>query len=291
MHNDLSLKIWGRAEFDTEEAARRILKYLLDAGDYKPEYFGEIPPLKAPFEEKTLQKAIDLLIGKVRREMFPDQVFGRIYLERKKIPKVEYYKLEWRQLTNIPFFPVSSYRIESEYIKDSKRLHSWLEFCIPPLSFHDAWYASFCLDEQWRRDHQFDVRSKPSSARPEGFIAKITRGTDLAKGIPGVYWGTYFGPFYVEWLGREKFERLDCYQIKELETGGILLLLTERPDTWMHNDHQALRRSIIEALGQDAFYDADTIRKEFDALPYVDDYYNFDPASFQKPRRVPKFPF
>lgn len=285
--NDLSLHILGRAVFDTEERARPVLEYLLQAGVFAPQYWGGLPPLRKRFTRENLSKAISLLVNRAG-QVTPDKPSGEIWMERRKQQKAS-YRIEW---IRGPFTPFSKpfYHIDGEYIQEPNHLDAWLDFCWPLLGFHDAWFSAICLRREWE-DHNVLVYKKWRLPDwPDGYKVQHGTGTELQKGVPGVYWGTYFGPFYVDWFGREKFETLPCVEKQELPTGGIFFTTAPTPFDWNKPETRAMQRSVMDHLGADAFFDMQSLRTKMAAIgePFPE---TFDPRELIPPHRVPDFPF
>ena len=114
-------------------------------------------------------------------------------------------------------------------------------------------------------------------------------GVELERGIPGVYWGNYFGPFYVDWFGRKKIEELPCVEKRWLDSGGIFFTTAPTPFDWNSPVARQIQQAVKEHLGEDAFYDFETVRscvRELEPMPN-----RIEPEQFQTPRRVPDFPF
>jgi len=105
-----------------------------------------------------------------------------------------------------------------------------------------------------------------------------------------VYWGTYFGPFYVDWFGREKFETLPCVERHELPKGGIFFTTAPTPLDWDKPETRAMQRSVMDHLGTEAFFDMQALRAKMaaSAEPFAE---SFDPRELIPACRVPEFPF
>lgn len=54
-------------------------------------------------------------------------------------------------------------------------------------------------------------------------------GQKVMEALPGIFWANFFGPDYVDWFGRDKFDRLPCYRLEELPDGGRLILTSPSP--------------------------------------------------------------
>jgi hypothetical protein len=287
MSTKLTTRCFGRADFDTQESAHAVLQYVLRADPFAAERFGSLPPLQKGFSSATLPKAIELLAN------FADQERrwgGDIWLESRREPRVNYH-VQWAYGIPARPFAVSSYRVDAASVKSEGRVAEWLNFCLPLMELHDAWFAAFCLDEEWDHRHYFPVRSRPTASHATGYLVETYDGNALEEGIPGVYWGTYFGSFYVDWLGRDKFEKLPCVEKRELPTGGIFFTTAGRPNEWNTPECQRRQRACKEILGADAFFDTQAVRDALAALPPLERPENVKLSMLQPPRRVPEYPF
>ena len=110
-----------------------------------------------------------------------------------------------------------------------------------------------------------------------------------ARAIPGVFWGNYLGPFYVDWFGRGKFDDLPCVEKRWLDSGGIFFTTASTPFEWNTPAARQLQQAVKEHLGEDAFFDSETVCarvRQLEPIPH-----NFRPEQFQTPRCLPAFPF
>jgi len=158
------------------------------------------------------------------------------------------------------------------------------------LKLHDAWYAAFALSaEKHEKNFLHWYIQHPHARNPEkGVETAGAVGVALHEGIPGVYWGNYFGPFYVDWFGREKFERLPCVEKHWLDTGGIFFTTAPTPFDWDTSDTRQLQKTVKQHLGVDAFFDINIVRQLLAELGPIPEHLRPDDL---QPRRVPEFPF
>jgi hypothetical protein len=80
-------------------------------------------------------------------------------------------------------------------------------------------------------------------------------GDDPEKGIPGLYWMNLFGPLYVNWFGKERFDELPCTTKEFLQGGLAFIQFGKSPDAWPSAEVAAHQRKAIEILGERAFFD------------------------------------
>jgi len=210
-------------------------------------------------------------------------------MERRKRPK-SFFHVEWIRGPTIPF-STPFYHVDAEYMKNPARLTAWLDFCWPLLGLHDAWFAAICLRREWEDHNCLVYKQRELPNWPDGYVMRQGGiGATLEEGIPGVYWGTYFGPFYVDWFGREKFETLPCVEKQELPTGGIFFTTAPTPFDWDKPETRAMQRAVMDHLGADAFFDMQALRAKMAEIgePFPE---SFDPLKLIPPHRVPEFPF
>jgi hypothetical protein len=280
--------IYSRTTFDTEERARDVVSYLLSRPLFVPDRFGEYEPYRRLTPERV-EQAISLVMNQAGQKLDPERVWTSVGFERMRPPRC-FYIVSWAMLPHRAF-EISNYTIEEDFVRKPDHLTEWLEFTFGLLHLHEAWYAQFALNIEslqknfltWRTQHP---RAKDPQKGVEGARGV---GVELEKGIPGVYWGNYFGPFYVEWFGREKFETLPCMEKRWLDTGGIFFTTAPTPFEWDTPTARQLQQAVKDHLGADAFFDIATVRgliRELEPIPET-----MAPEQFQPPRRVPEFPF
>ena len=289
IRHELNVTIYSRIAFDTEERAREIVNYLLAHPRFTPDRAGEYEPLRRLTPERV-EQAVAFIVNRAGQERNPERVFSHVIFARKRRPSCS-FSVRWDWLPHVAFTP-SWYKIEDEFVQMTECLNEWLSFTVGLLDRHDAWYARYALDEERHTNNFLEWRTTggcaPSSKyRVTGRAGGV--GVKLEKGIPGVYWGNYFGAFYVDWLGREKFKELPCVEKRWLDNGGIFFTTAPTPFDWNTPAARQLQQSVKEHLGEDAFYDYETVRacvRELEPLPD-----RVEPEQFQTPRRVPDFPF
>jgi len=274
----------SRATFDSEERARELVNYLLVHPHFAPNYFGQHEPLRR-LTPKRLDEVVDIVINRVGQELDPERVISTVFFARTQSPRCS-YSVEWARLPHKAFSP-SFYHVEQEFVRDPVGLEEWLSFVFGLLRLHEAWYADFALPEESSQKHEITYKQRLAGGK---VIEHTTAsGVFLEHGIPGVYWGNYFGPFYVDWFGREKFETLPCVEKRWLDTGGIFFTTAPTPFDWDTPAARQLQQAVKEYLGADAFFDIETVRwlvRELEPIPET-----MKPEQFQPPRRVPTFPF
>lgn len=71
--------------------------------------------------------------------------------------------------------------------------------------------------------------------------------------LSGLFWANFFGPEYVEALGRDRLISAPCHKIEELSDGGIIVFLSESPLDASGKDYKVRKRELYDYLGEDAF--------------------------------------
>jgi hypothetical protein len=94
-------------------------------------------------------------------------------------------------------------------------------------------------------------------------------GRLLSKSLPGLYWLNYFGPIYVDLIGRQRLLSAPAYEVKPVGNG-ILLALDASPDNWQSAAYRAREQATIAHLGKQYFFSRDdpdrpTIAPNFEA--------------------------
>ena len=277
--------IESRATFVTEERATELVDYLLAHPRFAPDYFGEYEPLRR-LTPRRLAEVIDAVMNRPKLQADPERVFSLVLFARTQAPRCS-YEVRWDRLPHIAF-SASFYRVEQEFVRDPAGLEEWLAFTFGLLRLHAAWYASFELPEEGAAKHVLTWRVQHPRV-PGGVERRGAAGVFLEKGIPGIYWGTYFGPFYVDWFGRERFETLPCVAKRWLDTGGIFFTTAPTPFEWDTPQARQRQQAIKEQLGAEAFFDLEAVRQQVRALEPLPE--GLDPERLLPPRRVQPFPF
>lgn len=278
--------LYSRTNFDTEDHARKLVSYLLAQPRFAPDHYGDNDRTLTP---ERIDDAVSLIVNRVGQELDLERAFSMVFFERKRPPLCS-YRVEWSKLPHRAF-ALSSYDIKCEFIKLPEEVNDWLDFIFGLLELHDAWYALFALDVETQAKNYLSWHRLSARARDQRKGVQGSRGVgvELNKGIPGVYWGNYFGPFYVDWFGHERLESLPCLEKRWLPTGGIFFTTAPTPFDWDTREACELQRGVRDHLGADAFFDIDTVRWVLSALEPIPD--SMEPEQLQPPRRIPPFPF
>ena len=285
---ELVVTIYSRVAFDTEERAKEMVNYLLAHPRFAPDRAGEYEPLRR-LTPARFEQAVASLVNRAGQERNPERVFSDHIFARKRRPSCS-FSVQWARLPHVAF-RLSSYSVEDKFIQKAEHLNEWLSFAVGLLDRHEAWYASYALHEESQRKNfleWFFLRRQVGDQKIAGKRGSGV-GVELERGIPGVYWGNYFGAFYVGWFGREKFKELPCVEKRWLENGGIFFTTAPTPFDWNTPAARQIQQAVKEHLGEDAFYDFEIVRSSVLELEPIPD--RMRPEQFQTPRRVPDFPF
>ncbi|MGD9720829.1 MAG: hypothetical protein AB7O59_14155 [Pirellulales bacterium] len=95
-------------------------------------------------------------------------------------------------------------------------------------------------------------------------------GADIEVAIPGLYWLNYFGPPYVEMLGRERLLTAPAFEAKALGDG-VLLALDESPEAWQQPSYRQREQDVVNHLGPHYFFS----RRDPDRKTIAPDFYAF----------------
>jgi len=284
----LSVRMYSRVQFDSEEHARKLVDYLSRHARFGPDVFGSHEPFrKLTFER--VEQAISLIVNRASQQLDPERVFSITFFQRTRVPRCS-YAVEWCRVPHRPFAkPLCS--IEDGFVKKVEHLEEWLKFIFGMFPFYEPWYASVALTTESNEKNFLSWYTQHPRAKDplKGVRMESAMGLELEKGIPGVYWGNYFSPFYIDWLGRAKFDELPCTEKRWLSTGGIFFTTAATPFDWNSVDSRQLQRQVLTYLGEDAFHDMETIRTLSARMEPLGE--RIKPEQLQSPRRTPLFPF
>jgi len=77
---------------------------------------------------------------------------------------------------------------------------------------------------------------------------------NLEKGFPGIYWANFWGPSYVDKLGRKKLLSAPSYKVEELSDGGLLVLTAPSPLVQSNTELKLRCKELKDYIGKDNFY-------------------------------------
>ena len=281
MVKDFETSIYTRDRIDTPKRAEEILRAICRYDDFTPEKWSwGSEPVKNIFFKDDLAGPIKALLNRDSNERNPENLGGELLMKRIKKPR-SWYTPKWQQKKFYPF-GISSYHTEENYIKNKRNSDKWLDFSDKLFMVQKGWFGYMSTENEI--EYKFYVDYK----RADGLIGKATVGTQLQENIPGVFWGNYFGKFYIDWFGREKFDSLPCIKKKELPDGSIFFTTAESPWDWDTDECKKLQRKVMDHLGKDAFFDKEDLKKK------IHEYGTNGLVSIEQfvpKHKIPDFPF
>lgn len=117
----------------------------------------------------------------------------------------------------------------------------WIEILEPD-------FARVCSDEEWRAKHVVESYLEADGSTTPWKVFH----QNIVDGLPGVYWLTYFGRMFVDWIGEARFSQRVWPSAKKV-ANGYLLQRSECVSTW--RTEQELDELLIRHLGTDRFFD------------------------------------
>ena len=285
----LTTVVYSSKRLDQPVHAQQLLNTICRYDTFVPDRYDWCEPIRQQFDKNDLRGPVAVLENQEDNKLHPEDPRGGILLSRRRRPRCS-FNIEWSGIRLEPI-TASFYNVEEEYVHEPARLAQWLDFSLSLFIAQDAWYGAIALDEEHQRKHKL-VYSMPASAPPvwsPGATVETYVGTKLYENIPGVYWGNYFGPFYVEWLGRHRFSTVPCVDKRWLPNGGVFITTASLPSEWSHPAAQTLQGQLREHLGADAFFDIEEVRRTF--LQRLGKDSVFEPNQIIGRCRLPEFPF
>lgn len=86
-------------------------------------------------------------------------------------------------------------------------------------------------------------------------------GQDVGETLPGVYWVTYFGPWVVEKIGKDRFAELKAEKVESINGGYLVQAYNSASEAGSPLAKQAETR-IINRLGKQHFFDKASVNIE-----------------------------
>jgi hypothetical protein len=123
------------------------------------------------------------------------------------------------------------------------------------LTLLNADFALLCLEREWVSKNVLQQYLEEDGSTDPWKVF----GNDIRKGLPGVYWCSFVGSAFSQWIGRPKLADVPWPHVEQVGTG-FLLRRSERPETWEKETKQD--KALISHLGRERFFDiADPDRK------------------------------
>jgi len=243
--NYIKMVLKATSDWSGDVNAREFVNILVTENDFLlPEKFDRREPERFVFDPDDLSKFI---------EVWTSDVIGLI--TKRKKPYLAWMMVDiWYREAKV-FNEIMSGFDERYFNKEdnvanllscAKRLYNWGAVSHGYISHRKNWEIKNC----------FNVITEDACGKPTA-----GGGNNLREGLPGIYWANFFGPVYVEFFGRKKFNMSPAYYKEELPDGGFLILTSESPLDYGQPNVRELEEKIIDCLGRKAFFEKAHPRK------------------------------
>jgi hypothetical protein len=132
----------------------------------------------------------------------------------------------------------------------------------------DADFGRLCMDEEWITKNVVEQYKKPDG----GINPWKVFGTNIIEGLPGVYWCTFLGKVFSDWLGPRKVAQAPWPHVRQL-AGGYLLRRSDSPESW--RTEADLDAKLKQYFGPERFFDINQPERKIEAprieVPLVGD--------------------
>lgn len=201
--------------FHNATVAREFLRLISSCGEqYRPFKYGNVEPLKEFFNEKNLDDVVATWLG---GKSYSQDVLEREYCQSQlmmkgRAPSKVNYFISWRNWTDKILFNCICVNISKEFLKKNEiELDKFVEFCDNTVRMFHPVHA-----EIYDYTDSIICTSTENALIPD----------DLSVRCPALKWRTYFGPPYIELLGRKSILSAPCWKVEEVGDT-IALQLTE----------------------------------------------------------------
>lgn len=195
-----------------------------------------------------IQTLLDLLMAQTL--LRPDKIGHR--LDKKKdtleltLEQVPHLENRWQEAIHIPFFKYDPeyWLILNRHLMRPKnaepdRLNMGLDITFFSTTSYVEHFLQFAKSlYQWgdmvygfvanRQDYRAQTWL-PQQVIIGNKLVGVVGDNEVMSAMPGIFWANFFGPDYVDWFGRERFDQLPCYRLEELPDGGRLILTSPSP--------------------------------------------------------------
>lgn len=114
-------------------------------------------------------------------------------------------------------------------------------------------FESFC--KEFGPIYSYAATDKEYSAKnmnkKDGVVKAV--GVDFQKYLPGIYWLNFYGNEYCQIFNQEKLLAVSANRVAKVGEG-VLLELSESPDTWNSEEYKNTEREIRVNLGSNHFF-------------------------------------
>lgn len=103
-------------------------------------------------------------------------------------------------------------------------------------------------------------------------------GVDASRYLPGLYWGNFFGPKYVEVMSKDALKNVDGHKVW-LDEMGVVIYLGPDPSEWTSAEFSSRERVMLDQIGRQFFFDKERPESAYVApnfgLPKLDRHPRF----------------
>jgi hypothetical protein len=227
MNNRLVIGVLTPLSLDDAASGARFLELLIQtAPDLSPEYFGNVEPVRTPFQsiEESVASWKPPFLWKRRTGVRTD---GAVWFGNPGNHSATYVTVTGRcqptdQAVALVQAATAPFSVDFAYV----HLVTEAETTAPQVPY-DMWYP-------------IDIG---------------VTSHDLRKGIPSICWAMVFGPPYVRLIGREKLLSAPCFSVKELSNEHLYLQVTAQVEDLRRDfgGFEALRQRLKRHLGEELF--------------------------------------
>jgi hypothetical protein len=141
-------------------------------------------------------------------------------------------------------FNTLSFWVEEGYFESQSRAENFLQMSIAIYDLLCPVYGSI---------HQTRDAIEMATVQDPRYGPTVVP-VDLRKGLPDVFWANFFGPEYVELIGKHKLLATPCHELRQLSDGGMLILTTPSPLAPSLEINRVKQKVVRDYLGEDLFY-------------------------------------
>ena len=245
-----SSKDWSKIEY-----ANELASIMASESDFiLPEKYDQYEPERFTFDPENLSKLHEFWTSKAPCVLF-----------KRKKPY-----LNWLNLTisrGRRFNEILS-AFDARYFKTADNLERLISFATQLYKWGRIDHGYICHQKDWEIKNGFEqpvmIKGRPV----------MTGGVWLREALPGIYWANFFGPAYVELLGKESFASLSAYKKEELPDGGYIVITARSPFDYDQPETQKAEKEIVNHLGDDIFFDRLNPTKECRIPDQIREYAN-----------------
>lgn len=218
-----------------------------------------------------MERLLELLMAQTLLQ--PDRIGHRLDKQKDTqevtLKQVPYLEERWKEAINVPFckYDPEYWLILNRNMMIPKNPHpDWLNMGLDMAFFaadeHAEHFLQFAKSLYEWGDMVYGFAAHPNDYKAQTWLPQQVIignrlvgavGQKVMDALPGIFWANFFGPDYVNWFGREKFDQLPCYRLEELPDGGRLVLTS--PSPLEYDTSGETQEAIKHYLGRLAFGD------------------------------------